>query len=422
MGILTVLFSLYTLFVRYMLSGMPEVICFSMLILFYSLALNYLRQKKNYKLALLFLLSALMAMMRPYLLLFMLLPAWLWCREGGNFFSKGKRLAASFVLMTAVLGLYAGIKYYLGAEYFSPLFFTDWIFAFFEQGFFGGIRYTLSQINYQGRNFITHIQEGIRTGLASGAVFAGYLVCLGVLMIQSVRDLLELRRSRKNFSADRYKGNSAAAPQPPEHLDADRINTVRDRLCIEVHMAFSFLAMLLALLLMYTLTEGSKHLLTFIAAAVFVIAMLETRFYKKAVLVGATFAYFYIHMALAPYDYQIPFRQEERAVAVEEWQKIFAAELELDNEQVPSYDNTIIWTFSDTVDTVTRNTQWQLLYALPEGFGISCCKSDYVKGHIGSLRCRYLYVQRGGIVEAQCIQAGYEKIAEDENSALFQIH
>ena len=38
LGILTVLFSLYSLFVRYMLSGMPEVICFSLLILFYAVS------------------------------------------------------------------------------------------------------------------------------------------------------------------------------------------------------------------------------------------------------------------------------------------------------------------------------------------------------------------------------------------------
>lgn len=40
LGILTLLFCLYTPFVRYMLSGMPEIICFSMLIIFYALAMN----------------------------------------------------------------------------------------------------------------------------------------------------------------------------------------------------------------------------------------------------------------------------------------------------------------------------------------------------------------------------------------------
>lgn len=47
LGILTVLFSLYSLFVRYMLSGMPEVICFSLLILFYGLAMSYLKKESR---------------------------------------------------------------------------------------------------------------------------------------------------------------------------------------------------------------------------------------------------------------------------------------------------------------------------------------------------------------------------------------
>ena len=47
LGILTVLFGLYSLFVRYMLSGMPEVICFSMLILFYGLAMSYLQKESK---------------------------------------------------------------------------------------------------------------------------------------------------------------------------------------------------------------------------------------------------------------------------------------------------------------------------------------------------------------------------------------
>lgn len=54
LGITALLFCLYTPFVRYMLSVMPEVICFSLLIVFYSLAVNYLNREKAYKLALLF--------------------------------------------------------------------------------------------------------------------------------------------------------------------------------------------------------------------------------------------------------------------------------------------------------------------------------------------------------------------------------
>lgn len=64
-GILTLLFCLYTPFVRYMLSTMPEIICFTMLILFYGMAIRYLKKENRVILALLFLSGSVMTLMRP---------------------------------------------------------------------------------------------------------------------------------------------------------------------------------------------------------------------------------------------------------------------------------------------------------------------------------------------------------------------
>lgn len=391
LGVLAVLFCLYTPFVRYMLSVMPEVICFSMLILFYGLAVNYLRRERGYKLALLFLLSGVMTLMRPYMLLFMLLPAFFWIRR-----EKWKGVLGSAAVMAVTLGLYGCIKHYFGAEYFAPLFFTDWVDAFFEKGLFGGARYTLGKLYYMGKDFLGHTARGFREGLASGAFFAGYLVCMCVLAAQSLADW---RRLRRDGGA---QGGRASA-----------------LLAVEAHLAFSFLAMLFALLLMYKLTEGSKHLLTFMAAAIFVISLMDTRFYRKAALVGVTFAYFYSYMALDPYDYQVPFVQEERQACVESWREDLAG-LALDTENVPNYANVVIWAFGDSVEGVSVNTGWQLLYALPEGFGISCCMPDYVMGRFDSLQGRYLCVTPGGPIEEECVRAGYRKLAEADNAVLYQ--
>ena len=108
LGVLALLFSLYTPFIRYMLSGMAEVICFCMLILFYGLAVNYLNKRKTCKLVLLFIVGALMTLMRPYLLLFLLLPAYLWIRRSG---------------WRGALGSAAVIGTTLGALFCSPLFY-----------------------------------------------------------------------------------------------------------------------------------------------------------------------------------------------------------------------------------------------------------------------------------------------------------
>lgn len=408
LGILVLLFCLYTPFVRYMLSGMPEVICFFMLILFYSMAINYLRREKSYKLVLLFLLSGVMTLMRPYMILFLLLPAGLWIQK-----SKWKGVAGSLAVTAAVLGLYYCIKHFFGAEYFAPLFFTDWVSAFFEQGFFGGLRYTLAKLYYMGKDFGGHTVQGLRTGLASGAFFAGYLVCMCVLMAQSFRDWRVIRRD--SMEKEQREAQNLGGAETGK-----RTGINKSQLIIEAHLAFSFVAMLFALLLMYKLTEGSKHLLTFMAAAVFVVSLMDTKFYKKAVLVGAAFAYLYSYMAVEPYDYQVPFVQEERMASVEEWRQQFAGLLTLRQEEAPNYENVVIWTFSDTVNDVSMNTQWQLLYALPEGFGISCCMPDYVLQNFDFLESRYLVSPAGGAVDALCQESGCKELYRDDVMVLYE--
>lgn len=409
LGVLAFLFCLYRPFVRYMLSGMPEVICFTMLILFCGLAVNYLGREKEYKLVLLFVLAGVMALMRPYLLLFLLLPSWLWirsCRAQGGVW---RGILGSLGVLALVAGLYACIKHYLGAEYFAPLFFTDWVTAFFEQGILEGIRFTLGKIYYMGKDFFLHILQAFRSGLASGAYFAGFVVCTGVLAVQSLKDWGLVRRRRRSLLKD---DNSS--------LEEDTVSQAERRLPVEACLLFGCVGMFFALLLMYKLTEGSRHLVTFMAAAVFVTALMETKFYKKAVLLGVTFAYFYSYMALNPYDYQVPYAEERSKAAQEEWSRVLEEKLALDRRQSPGFENVVIWVLMDDVDGTSVSTSWQLLYGLPRGFGISCCLPEYVLENFDSLQSRYLASPAGGEIEKLCQGAGYSRIYGDQDMVLYE--
>ena len=414
-GITSLLFCLYTPFVRYMLSVMPEVICFSLLIIFYSLAVNYLNREKTYKLVILFVLSGLLTLMRPYMLLFMLLPAYLWIRK-----SRWKGLIGSAAIFVLILSVYAAIKHYLGAEYFAPLFFTDWAEAFIEQGLFRGIRYTLGKLYYMGADFKAHTIQGFRTGLASGAFFAGYLIMLFVLLGQSLKDFVSLG-ALKRAEAVNAQNAETAGERKDSTERGTRIEMLRRQLVIEAHLAFSFVAMLFALLLMYKLTEGSKHLLTFMAAGVFAVGILETKFYKKAVVIGAAFAYFYSYMALDPYDYQVPFWEEQRAVQLEDWREAFDKELQLAEENVPNYQNVVIWPFDDEGESGSP-LPWQMLYGLPEGWGISCCRQEYLIQNFDDLQCGYMISLIGGKLDARCKEAGYTVIYSDKELVLYKIN
>lgn len=396
LGILTLCFCLYTPFVRYMLSGMPEVICFSMLIVFYGIAVSYLKKETATKLVWMFVLSGLLTLMRPYMLLFMLLPAFFWVRR-----KKWAGLAGSAAVIGGTFVIYALIKHYLGAEYFAPLFFTDWITAFFDLGFVGGVHNFFSTLYWKGKDFLSHTIQGYRSGLASGAFFGGYLTVMAVLLYQSLVDWFKMRQSRKNAEGGRDAGDDNLFP-------------------VEAHLAFSFVGMLFALLLMYKLTEGSKHLLTFIAVGIFVVSLLKTKFYKKAVLVGVTFAYLYSYMAIEPYDYQIPFVTEDREQQVEEWREIFAEELILTEENIPNYDNVVIWVFSDETPQGAVNNKWQLLYGLPDGFGISCCYSDYILNNFETLQSRYIATVSTGEIDILCQQYGLREVGRDKDMVVYE--
>lgn len=408
LSVLVLLFSLYTPFTRYMLSGMAEVICFDMVILFYAVGVNYLNRKRVRKLVLLFVLAAIMTLMRPYLLLFFLFPAYLWFRRSG-----WHGVLGSAVVMAATLGLYACIKHYLGAEYFAPLFSTDWVEAFFERGVFGGIRFCIAKLRDMGKNFFGCMVQGVRTGLPMGAYFCGYILILCILVGQSILDW------RRFKTLGRASEDSVVRDE--ENVAVRR--TLYNRLIVQVHLALSFVLMFFAILLMYKLEQGSRHLLTFMAAGIFVISLMDTKYFKKAVLVGITFAYFYSYMAVDPLYYELPYRQEERAKQYSEWEEIFDESLELERESgVPNYDNSVIWVFQDEAsDGSLDYTSWQFLYALPKGFGISCCMSDYIVENFEGLKSKYIATLSGGRIDGMCMNAGYREIGRDEDLVIYRL-
>lgn len=408
MSALTLLFCLYTPFVRYMLSGMPEIICISHLIVFYGLAVNFQRKESAGKLAGLFVLSGLLTLMRPYMLLFLLLPVYFWIRSARRQGRIWLGIVGSGVVSAAVLGCYAMIKHYFGAEYFHPLFFTDWITTFFTEGFGAGVHNFFSTLYWKGKDFYAHTVQGLRTGLASGAFFAGYLATLAVLLWQSAVDARRLRRMRRERLQDQSAGS-----------DSDRQDRFRAQLIAEAHLAFSFVGMLFALLLMYKLTEGSKHLLTFMAVGVFVVGLMETKTFKKAVFLGAVFAYLYSYMAVEPYDYQVPYVEAARQRQVQDWQSRFDGALEQSKTVAPSYDNVVIWVFNEQ-NAAGETMKWQLLYAIPEGYGISCCQKDYVLEHIETLNSRYIVAQSGAEVDIRCREMEYAELSRDEDIVLYR--
>ncbi|MFI3236944.1 MAG: hypothetical protein R3Y47_02810 [Lachnospiraceae bacterium] len=380
---LAILYSLFTPFTRYMMSAMPECICFGMLIIFFASAIAYLRQESRGHLIALFVNSSLLTLMRPYLIVFMVLPICFWIYK-----HKWKGALGSAVIIAITGAMYAWIKVYLGAEYFTELYNLSWVKAFFTDGIFGGIRYTLYKLYVSGWDFFGKCYQGFTTGLASGAYFIGFLVVLTILLVYTGYTLY-----KKNYKHAILYG----------------------------HLAFSFIAMWVALLLMYKMTEGSKHLVTFIAVGIFALAMMEV---KKPIQIGVAsivFIYLYMVMAIDPYDYQVPYRTDELVAQIEQVEVDLDAQLVLETDQVPTFDNTVIWVFSDLVLETYQVTDWQILYSLPVGFGVSCSYEGFIIENFDELASKYICIVQGGVIEQMCIERDLTKITSGIDSVIYQL-
>lgn len=426
-GIISLLFFLYMPFSWYMLCGMPEIGCMSLAIVFYGAAAGWLRRRRGGLLAVMFALAGLLTLMRPYFLLFLLLPAYFWIfrdaaggsrgmADSGGTGEKGRasgrggkpgegRIRWGAVLGTAavfaaVLGAYAWIGHFLAAAYFRPLYRMDWLTAFFQKGLGGGLKNLFGSLYYSGREFVSYMKQGMVSGLPAGGIFCCYVVMLLILFWQSVKDVVALRRLEAGGERRRELGG---------------------QLALEGHLAFSFLAMLFAtLLLMSNFHDGCKHLLTFLAAGIFPIARMRTVYWKKAILTGVAFAFVFFYHGAAFEAYQPTFYQEAVALGLEGFGADVERELALAGDAGPSYDNTVIWVLSDELPEGPRYTGWQYLYALPPGFGINCCTAEYVTENFRSLRSRYLCVVPGGPVEEACRLMEYEEIAGNEHAVLYR--
>lgn len=426
LGILAALFCAYTPFTRYMMSVMPEIICMSHLIVFYGLALYYgrncdtegMERKSRAALIGMFALAAYLTLMRPYMVLFLLLPSFYWIKAARKKGKQWRGIVGSGAVCGVTVVSYALIKHYFGAEYFAPLFFTDWITTFFTDGIGAGFHNLLRTLYYKGKDFCAHLLQGIRTGLASGAFFGGYLATMALLVWQSVADGRKLRRTRTEREPDLAEVGRTAAVNQPNEAECMRLSA---QFIAEAHLAFSFVAMLFALLLMYKLTEGSKHLLTFMAVGLFLVAMMDTKRLVKPILLGTVFLFFYTYRATAAYDYAVPYETQEQAEDISQWTTYFAESLELTTEDSPNYDNVVIWVYDELSAETGSLMRWQLLYALPEGFGINCCGSDHVIANFDELQSRYLTAAAGGSVDRLCAERGCTELARDEDIVLYEL-
>ena len=395
-AVISIWFLSFFLNARYIFSGMPEVICFAHLIVYFGLITGFIRLGKKGFLYTAIFVSMLMTFMRPYLILFLIFALIMNIVFSAK---KGKKAGIFSFVISGIIFLITGFIYYLlnhylSAEYLMPFFFTDFITTFFTDGFSAGVHNLIGTLYYKGMGYIEFMRDAFYVDRAAGIFFCLFILLMAVQAVQAIFEGREVKKKAKE--------------------KAIGITRIRWYFYSRLYMLFACFALLMAILLMYKLTEGSKHLLTFIMAGTLLMILDEKRGLICGIVMSLALIYFGIfHCRGNFYDFGIPVRDAVQDARYDYWEKAFAEGIEIDKSDVPSYKNAIIWEFGDKVDDKDVVTDYQMLYALPSGTGISCCM-EYTADNLDKVQCRYIAAPAGGRIDKLCAEAGFKEIGRDE--------
>lgn len=391
---IAVLFFTVTPFTRYILSGMPETITYSLMIIVYGIVFSYFKRETIEKLIGMFLIITFLSLMRPYFMVFLLLPGILWIRR-----SKGAGFLVTALMIVLNLAGYKLITYYFAAPYFYTSMATDFIEAFRKEGFFAGCLFLLHKIYDKWVLIKWGMSLGVRQGSTEGQIYLACCIAILLLLICLLFDLIRIRNQ---------KGSR------------DRI-IVRN-IILESSQLLFFVIMLLAIIVLYQIAEGSRHMLVFLISFIIVGVMRDDRTFEKNIIVLAVFAYLFIVKYDETLGYRVPYASKDIIQEVEYLSGRFSSYISLIRADAPSYDNVVDWVVGDIVDGETREIPWRILFSLPEGVGISCCLPQYMAENIDKLNSRYILTIPNGQIDLLCQEKKMELLMREEAFVLYKTY
>ncbi|MBD5551383.1 MAG: hypothetical protein HDQ96_09415 [Lachnospiraceae bacterium] len=375
-----VLVSVLTPFPRFILSSVAEAFLMSMILVYMGLSYAYAREKKNRYFNLILCLTTFLTIMRPY---FCLLTLWT-----GLSFSKRNIRECLKPVGSAGLGLagYYLMNYWLSAPYLFQHIAGGFIEVMRQEGMVEGIRAFNTQTWEAILSLFQLLKGALRYGLQGGCLY-GVFGLLGVTFL-----LIMWQEHRKGHR----EGVRQAAG-----------------------IAFVFTIMMAAVVYMYNIHNGDRHLLTFILLGILFLGMYSDGKLSVGLKIFLTMvmAFFFLIRPGVDYDRSVPFEEETLKLEIDELTEILESRMKLSDGL--SWDNTVIWLAYDIVDGEIVTEQWQQLYALPAGFGINYCSQTYVMEHFNDIRSRYIAAVPGGEVEEKLMERGAMFLGGNKNISIW---
>lgn len=377
MLLICLLFCTCSIMTRYMLSGMPEVSIYSLLIIFLGFSIKVYRaygdKLKIRYLLILNVLAFFLALMRPYWILLFFVPAWYW------YGTKKRKISILIEGMISFvsLGVYFFIANNLCAQYLTPIINLDWLKLLITspgKGIYNIFYILISQM----WNLFQGIGDGIVQGSPTGAMYAVFFVTMFYLVFY-------ISKCKKDV---KYKQG----------------------LCYGLGY---LLIMLLAIFYLYDLNVGSRHVTGFILVFMLVFPLIETS-WKRYLFFLTVFIWIFCARATDEYTYQLPVYTADKGSDIVRGKEELTDLVDVNADD--PWDNTVIWLYSDetTID-------FTYLYAVPGGMGINLCFKNYVLSNFEQLKPKYIITNIGEEVDLLCKEKQKELMAEYGNVHIWKL-
>ena len=383
LAVLFVMLLLFPSFTIHLLNVLPEVLMASVVLIYLGFAVRAVnRGAKTSYIVVMYVAAAYLTMVRPYMVLLMILPAY--------YLGKNKKKLAGFISFVLVaigsLAANALISKYFSADYFDPLFKLD-IVKLVLHGQFSEAYWTATALLKKMSISISEaILDAFDFGLTMGTQYVVAIVTAVLMVIFSLK-----------------RGENKLRP---------------------IYLLFScstFAVLLSVIFFLHKTNEGGRHLWVFAFAGIVIVCLngFKVQGIVSKAVVGLLLIVFCLRGAMVPTDYDIPIGDEATKANVEYWQQVFE-DKNIFSQDAKGYDNTVIWVFLDSAGWGQVVTEYDELYSLPTGTGISCCYPDYVISNFDSLQSRFILTDSRGEVSKLCDEKGLKVVGQHENVIMYQ--
>ncbi len=362
----------------HLLSGLPEIIMAALLCLYFGMAIRLERTKGKKEGIVLFILSVMIAVIRPYFIILLILPGIYLIKR---YKMKGTLLFGTIILFTLLLYIICG--HYFCAPYFTELFDLSIIKAFLSGNWRDVYIKLVACVNETGIKIVKYIFNLFAKGSIRGLHYFVAFYCGFFCILVS-----KFKKQHK----------------------------------ISWVYVLEVIGLLLAVIfLLGSANTGSRH---FFAIAVAGLFICSTMMENKIEICGNLFLTILLLLfiqrgTLIPDDYDIPVMDKEIEIRVNYWVSVFEQQnISVSNDI--DYDNTIVWLIADWNGEEYKIMNHRELFALPKGMGISLCDMDYVYNNWLDLKSRYIATIPNGVIDITCANCGMYEVGRTDNVVIYR--